>query len=1525
MASRVNVKFVVLLSTVLVVLAAGTGVLAYKVVFKSAAELAARGDAEMAEQDYKAAEFFYSKAVNKEQFNDEYLLKWREALQNITPETDRELLNAFNNTFIGIARQLALSDNRANVHFQIEQAELLWTLTQLSGGGRRAYENIVSTVNDYIRGHERARPDDPSWLDLRRYRGLARARILLSGLSLPEAEVEETERDLRDVLEARPTDFDVLASLVALKRDAARNAAGLGRNAEAERLEEESRSILATFRESAGPESAEGILADMLEAEIRFRQRARELAARLGPAATPALREMTSEFQGLTAEFGRRIASLDAERVDREIVQRLYAFETMTDPERRFEATLPVLRRARDVHEDNPLLSLTLAEVLSARREFEAAFEELQTVLERPRLPLGLDAVILINAKTQAVMSQIQAAVRAHALTDNPEEKSAWLARARDARERLSRLVPEDSPTIQMLDARIAVAEGDFRRAQLLVDSYNRATNNSDREALWMSANIAQELQQTGNARAALERLVELEPGNSQALGALAELEYRLGRLESAKGLLLRAQTANPSDPDIRDRLAMIEARLNPDSAEDPVERAIFRAVRIAGGTESEIGDIAAGIASLTGALDELGPDPRMYAELARLQLLNDDAEGAAMTMAEGLEHFPESELLREREVAVRAAGSVEALIEIVESSDNPAYQKHLTIAMALSREGREEDARRRLEMAAEAAPNNPAVLEALFTRAFGDNDVAEARRIADRAREANADGIEGLTYRARLLLLEGRDEDALAALAQASQRAPNNTTLLRLLSRTQARLGRTQDAIASLERALRIRPDELASVVELCRLLARENRGSEALEVARRSETIGRTNSEFMELLLSLEGAFGDKRSARDRRISALRAKPNDVRNRLALIELYIDLGQWRESAELIESTRSFGGVRDRLVELQAQWHAAQNDPDAARHTFAKWIAETPPTERVDAYVSMAQFLLQRNQTSAALTALRQARRYQAPGDHRIDNLLGTTLIRFGRAAEAYEVLRTVLENDPDPDRNVMLQACEALISAGRLDEAERLLGRVPDGEQDLTVTLLRGRLLLRRDRGREARALLDDAVSRWPSDHRTWSMRAEAEARVPELLPDALADLTRAIELRPGLAELHRRRADLLARLGREQEAVEAWREAVRANPGNEDLRSGLLVTLIRRGMSTQALQVAEEWFEQRPRDIQLRSRIAELFLMGGMQQAATDIYLGAMAVEPQLQVVRRLADLLLNADPPRLAEAERVFTEAQSVVTTDPALLLARARVFARTARQEAARNDVLASFRIQTNRSADNMMFWFSTMRAVFSNTSETLAMLNQVAALPGATEWTRLFAARLALESEATASQGLAQLRSVVESTRDAEVRYAGLRALAGHQYRAGDTRGALATWRQTLELRPSDWQVENNVAYVLATELDDPEAALPHALRAVQNAPQEPSALDTLGVIYLRLGRAEEAVAPLRTAVGQVRGTADDARYMVRLAEALSAAGQPDEARLVLTEVESLLDRGRKLDEKYEAIRQETLAGLGDG
>ena len=1522
MASRVNVKFVVLLATVLVLGTAGTAVLAYRVVYKSPAQLASKGDAKLAEGEIRAAELLYSKAVNKDPYNSIYLLKWRGALERLVPETDQELQNEFTITYRQLLSQLALSDGMSSSDFQAEYLDLMSQWFADQGFSRPAREAIVNDATRYIDHHESAGSEPAAIAQLKRLRGQHLAAIVRQGLDLTAPQTAMLQSDLDAALTAFPDDYEALESLVVLRQQQAASADLAGRITESERLAQEADAAIRAFVEANGQHSRAGVLARMLATQGEFVAAQRATIAKFGDRANPELEKLAAEFQLVTEQIAQAVAALEPAQRDARLMRRLYALESQTNRARDFRATLGPLQDAIAQHPGDLSMKFLLAEIHSARREFDQAVATLEPLLPAERLPIGLAAWQRINARLMATATIANYSLIAQAATEDETSKRQWIERAKAARAQLSQLVAGTAPAIQMLDAKLALAENDLAAAQKLLDEYNSKTNNADSEALWLTAQVAQSLRNLGKARDALQQLLVLSPGLASAHTALANVELQLNHPETSLEHLRQAQKAHPDDADLQAQIRELELRLDPSTADDPITRAVYEARRIAAGSETEIADPAAGIARLNLALQEHGDRLELYREITRFQLLSNDLDGATETIQAGLALYPADEDLTRYQGAITASNSVDARVELIQASDDTEIEKAINTYAAYAGEGRTAEADEALARAQAINPVYPRLLEVRFNRASAANDLEEARRITEQATNANADRLNGLSFRSRLLMLEGRNEEALAALSQAVQIEPNSVNLWQLLGNLQLRLGQNPDALTSFQRALTLRPNDIPAAMDYCVGLISLNRYTDALEVARRTEVAGRSDPRFMELLLGLEAQVGDKEAARARREKILEATPTNLANRNALIELYITLGRRAEATQLIQQTRDQFGPSPTLVQLEARWHAEGNDLESARRVFARDIAETPPAERAGKLVALAQFMLSQSRSQNAIAALQQAVKYQPQGVHDIEVMLASTLMRFGRNEEAFTVLNTLLAGaSGEQGRQITLQAAEALIGIDRLTDAERLLAALPNPEADNTVVLLRGRIQIKRGDGPRARAMLDDAVTRWPNDHRVWVLRAEAESMTPDLYNDALADLQQAITLRPDLAEAHRRKAELLAELGREDEAIAAWREAVRFNPTLEDLRAALLSTMIQRGLETDAIVMAEEWFAVRPHDVGLRTRVGERFLSGGMYDAAVQVYQDAFQIDQQPQVLLRLVDLLLGAEPPRAIEAERAMAEAKTVVSNDAALLLGRARIFVLTNRMQAALNDCNSSFKV-ASRKADFMAFWFSTLRGVFDDPQQTLTFLRSLAAEPGGQDWAPLFSARVMISEPATAEAGIIALQELLARTRDPEVLYSGLRALSGHLYSNGRFEEALKHWQRALTLRPGDWQIENNIAYALGTDLHRPEEALPFAESATKHAPNNPEVHDTLGAIYLALGTPEEALAPLEAAVRATRGTPADAKYMTRLAQARLAAGDRQGAQDLATQIQALLDRGRKLDDQYAAIFSEVREAL---
>lgn len=1502
MAGRVNVKFVVILSVILVAVAAGVGTLAALVIFKSGDDLARLGDAKMAEGDYAAAENFYSRAVNHDPYNAEWLRKWRSALEQWVPATQREFENEYHVNYRMLHRQLALSD-LDDTEAQRDYLELLYRQLMFGRYNRQGYETLAAEAETFIKYHQSRRPDDLSWQWLRRYRAIPVVRRMAAGGLPPDDQVQTARIDLDAAIASDPDDYDSAEGLVILALEDARRSRDGGRPDLAVQHEAAALAVLDEFLEHAGAGSMARLSGLALRTQVRI---AADRHARApGRNAQGVAPEHVAEAEATFEEADR----VDPSTLDTWTLDRLRRLELAVTPATRGARTLSLVNAALASRpKDASLLSLK-AELLGGQEALEEAIETYAQILDQPNKPVSFDGYVLMARKIDAVHAQANLCLRGADTAADAAGREAWMARARDRRSAFAMQVPDDTPLLMMIDGKMRIIERDFVGAQAVLQRYNDATGSGDPEGLWLAAVAARELNQPGVVKQRLERLLELAPDAPNALLLLADVEADLRNYERALELYRRYLAQTPENAAVAERITAIEKQIGIVGTDDPVEAALIQAVRLYEGSATEPADPAAALGVLSAAVDRHGPHPRLSIELARLRVETGDLAGARAAVEASLRDSPEDEPLRRLAEALTADNPVDVFASLIEQSDRPEERKRIARYQLYMSHGETEKAEAEILRAAAIAPEDPVVVDVLFMRAVSANNTGEARRLAEIATRINADRVDGLTFRARLEAVEGRGDAAVATLTEATRRDPMNAGVWRLLARQQLALGRGQAALAAYTRALEIRPNDVPVILEHLRVLVQMERLNEALDAARRVEAYARGNEEFVEILLDLEAAVGNRSVAMERRERVFLQRPEDRRNRQALAGLYIDAGRWEEAKTLLDGLRADGDDRS-LVSLVARWHADQGNVEAARRAFVDFIVGLPPEDRLEGYLALGQFMMQRGQTETALRAFEQAREHQSPGELEADKALANSLLLTGRADAAADVYKRVVDGGADTDGTYRKRLAESLTRARRYEEAEVAIASIPDAESDYQVVLLRSEVLLGRDQASQARQLLERAVSRWPDEPMIYLKRAQALALEPALRRDALADLDRALQLRPDFWQAMRVRAQLLMQLDRVDDALRDLRESIRVNPALDELRSALIAELLRLKRVDEAMGVAEEAFRARPNDLPLRVGAAEQFVRAGAMPQAAQIYRAALARSGETVIAQRLLEVLLAQQPPSLSEAEQVLAEHRALVEGDPGLLLARARVYAERGQLTGARRDALRSLTL-LERQPDLMVTWYSNVRNIFKSDSDLLAFLDEVARQPGLLDWATLFRARAVLGEPRQTPEGLRLLDALLARNPETPLKFAALRAKAGVMYDAGRYEEALAAWNQALEMDPGNWQLKNNIAFTLAKHLNRAAEALPFAQEAVRTADGNPDVMDTLGLTLLALGRAEDAARVLEQAREYARGTPAMAAVSIHLATAKLDLGDKAGARELVRELQAALEQGLSLNDQY--------------
>ena len=81
-----------------------------------------------------------------------------------------------------------------------------------------------------------------------------------------------------------------------------------------------------------------------------------------------------------------------------------------------------------------------------------------------------------------------------------------------------------------------------------------------------------------------------------------------------------------------------------------------------------------------------------------------------------------------------------------------------------------------------------------------------------------------------------------------------------------------------------------------------------------------------------------------------------------------------------------------------------------------------------------------------------------------------------------------------------------------------------------------------------------------------------------------------------------------------------------------------------------------------------------------------------------------------------------------------------------------------------------------------------------------------------------------------------------------------YQVAHGEAQDAAATFKLIVDQNPQDPGALNNYAYILATELGQPEQALEYATQAASISPDSTAILDTIATIYALTGEHEKAM-----------------------------------------------------------------------
>ncbi|MGM0577060.1 MAG: HEAT repeat domain-containing protein [Myxococcota bacterium] len=438
---------------------------------------------------------------------------------------------------------------------------------------------------------------------------------------------------------------------------------------------------------------------------------------------------------------------------------------------------------------------------------------------------------------------------------------------------------------------------------------------------------------------------------------------------------------------------------------------------------------------------------------------------------------------------------------------------------------------------------------------------IAELEPRAERSREIRL-------VVARLYEEVGDDARALELFRRAVRDRPRDVDARLKVIEILERVGRTEEVLDAYRALIRVAPHEPRHGLRLAELLLRRGRVEEGFRRLERMSRRHPGDPGVHQRIIDLTMRYGDAgergRIEREYRI-LMRLEPGEEAHVISLGEFYWARGDEERAHELWRRLLRMGDGPGEGHFRLAEVYADHGLPGKASEQFEAAIAAEPDNPR---YARAYALWLERQrrhgealkQWERVIEAARAAdeddpRRRAAVAEARRHTI--TLWEQTGRLGAEIRDLERRFEAEP-PDEEAGYALALAHLRSRRLEDAEAVLERLRRLDPDHTAALRAlEEVYTRQNRLEDAISVLEDLArleSRSAYEH---LHRAAALALALDDEERALAFTRRVADLNPADPGAHVRVGELFQRLGRLDEAAEAWRQALALDPRNDDIR--------------------------------------------------------------------------------------------------------------------------------------------------------------------------------------------------------------------------------------------------------------------------------------------------------------------------------------------------------------------------------
>ncbi len=1519
MASKVNTKFVVTLGAALVAVFVGITGLAYVVLNKTGDTHARKGDKLLAEGKFEEAAKAYGRAVGHERGNVEWLEKWRDALTRWTPATEQEYLEAYRDHYLGILRQLATVQD-TNPAAQRQMLEALFEEVQTTGGRGNAWESLITLADQSLK---RLDPADAETKKVRRYRGLSQVYRMRS-IEVSAEQRRTAMEDLEAAIEADPTDIESRLAIVEWITQEANRERRSGRVDAAAEVMARAREVVAEVVADFPADPRALLEAWQLEQERTLRV-----------AQTVNMAERRRAIEGLGGALDKVVAVAEqapAEAMTQVFLGELAGALAQAKPDDASRIWLRVIEAAINKNPTNSRLMLLRGMGFAQIGEHQAAIDQFQRVIDLPDIPVSLEGIRLRDSRLTALQQQVERTLSLWEIAQ-AGERPALMERAKARRGELAARLGSRTTPLLRIDGMIAALEGRHGEAVKWFAELDRVVGGADIETMYM---LAAALQRNGSDGAALQtydRILGIDGNQITAQLFAAEIERRMERPEAMKARAERVLTVDPENEAAKNMLAIArraiggEQTSNGEEVKDPVVRALLDARRLMNDSPPN----PAGAARvLDDALKANPDDPR----LIRARVVADAQLGKpeeALARARGaIERWPDNVELKALLISLEERDPVKAQVRLIAESEAPELEKQLGLYSLYKTHRLNTEAAAAIAAAAKLAPEDRRVIEFLFIESLEKADLGSARELAGRAARANLDQVNGLTYQARVEMVEKNFDAAAATLDRATQQMPFEASTWKLMGQALISAGKVDEGLKAYRRAVEYKPDDAGTIRSFVAALMQLQRAEEALQVTRQAVKQIPGDQTIGEAWLQLEEQIGDPVVALEKRKVRRTVDPTDQTNNISLARLLVGAGQFKEAQEIIDSMRRDGETNLVAALLDARLAVVQGDAEKGVQKMRDFTQTLQKTEdKLSATLALGDLLMEIGKPEEGIAAYEAAREFQTKETMDADRRLGDSYFqrnKFDLAAGAYE---RVLAAGADQDELVAKRYGEVLIRLDRWADARKVMEGVEQRtRRDVQTAMLLAEAAMGMGDYRRASELMGDAAQLDPANPLPLLRRAQVFFDEDAQYAMVMRDTEQVIKLRPDLTRAREMKAQLLFRKGREREAAAELAQAVQVAPQDGALRQRYIRFLVTIGRCDDGLLSAREAAEKFGADNpEWHGFAAEVAALCGDNRNALASYQHQYQADKTVLNLSALVNAMLSMTPPQANEAKQAIdrfpkeASPEQVKAGEVAIMLLRAVVSGASGQPSDAERHLTDAWpKVKDSPAA--VAVWFDHADRALLGPAQSVAMLERMGikfeTLPA---FMRVMVAiRLARVPEKW-GQAMGLLDGLEKETSDPSALLAAHRVRGQVYYFTEEYQKAVDSYRAGLVIVPDDPEFNNNLAYTLARHLNDVSGAVVYAEKAAVKDAGNSGVLDTLGWLYLQTGKLQQAEEKLTRALELARSDEQRIPALVHMAQLRVRQGKKADARPLVEEAQGLVEKSPVFGAPYkpdiEAVMRE--------